>query len=215
MSQNSRLQPTSGSLAALAAEAIGDCGFWIFDMDGTLTHAIHDFDAIRDTLGLPAGKPILESIEALPADEGARVHQALDALELEIAHKATQQPGAVALLDALKARGTPVGILTRNGKAIADATLKACQLDHYFTPETIVSRECCAPKPDPAGVLKLLHHWSAAPEDTVMIGDYLFDMESGDRAGTHTVHLDPNPVTQWPAVTSLHVHHLDELTALL
>jgi len=38
-------------------------------MDGTLTLAVHDFDAIRNTLGLPLGKPILEAIEDLPAPQ--------------------------------------------------------------------------------------------------------------------------------------------------
>ena len=34
---------------------------WIFDLDGTLTVAVHDFDAIRKELGIPAGLPIVET----------------------------------------------------------------------------------------------------------------------------------------------------------
>ena len=37
---------------------------WIFDLDGTLTVAAHDFDAIRAELGLPQGRPILEALLA-------------------------------------------------------------------------------------------------------------------------------------------------------
>ena len=37
-------------------------GHWVFDMDGTLTVAAHDFDAIRRELGVPAGKPLLETL---------------------------------------------------------------------------------------------------------------------------------------------------------
>jgi phosphoglycolate phosphatase-like HAD superfamily hydrolase len=40
--------------------------FWIFDMDGTLTVDVHDFDAIRTALGLPSGQPILEIIATMP-----------------------------------------------------------------------------------------------------------------------------------------------------
>ena len=54
-------------------------------MDGTLTHAIHDFDAIRSELGLPQGKPILEAIASLPAKDAADVAARLDTLEYEIA----------------------------------------------------------------------------------------------------------------------------------
>ncbi|HIN00314.1 MAG TPA: HAD family hydrolase, partial [Deltaproteobacteria bacterium] len=32
--------------------------YWIFDLDGTLTVAVHDFNAIRNELGIPAGQPI-------------------------------------------------------------------------------------------------------------------------------------------------------------
>lgn len=41
--------------------------YWIFDLDGTLTVAVHDFTAIRRELDLPPGKPILEELATLPA----------------------------------------------------------------------------------------------------------------------------------------------------
>ena len=62
-----------------------DC--WIFDMDGTLTISIHDFDGIKRILGL-------EALNDLPAAQAAQLHQQLDALELDIAHRATAQVGA-------------------------------------------------------------------------------------------------------------------------
>ena len=34
----------------------------VFDLDGTLTVAIHDFESIKRTLDLPTDKPILESL---------------------------------------------------------------------------------------------------------------------------------------------------------
>ncbi len=40
-----------------------DC--WIFDMDGTLTIANHDFEAIRAELDLPPDRPILEALAEL------------------------------------------------------------------------------------------------------------------------------------------------------
>ena len=43
--------------------------YWIFDLDGTLTVAVHDFNAIRNELGIPAGQPIIKTIESLPDNE--------------------------------------------------------------------------------------------------------------------------------------------------
>jgi hypothetical protein len=40
---------------------------WVFDLDGTLTVAIHDFASIREVLEVPPGVDILEHLDALPA----------------------------------------------------------------------------------------------------------------------------------------------------
>ncbi len=197
------------------AQNLIDRTHWIFDMDGTLTLAVHDFDAIRKTLGLPAGQPILEAIAQLPEKDAQAVHQQLDELEFQIAAAATQQPGAIDLLDNLKVRGCTLGILTRNGHEIAKATLKAAQLDHYFTEEAIVSRDCCAPKPAPDGVDLLMQRWQVKPEKVVMTGDYLFDLQAGHEANTTTVHMDVTGAFSWPELTDVCVTSLVELNQLL
>ena len=182
-------------------------------MDGTLTNAIHDFDAIRKELGLPEGKPILESLAELPADDAAKINAQLDALEYRIADEATAQPGADALLKALKASGASLGILTRNGKGIAHATLDACGLRHYFEDDFVVSRDCCAPKPDGAGVNLLLERWQASSHAAVMVGDYLFDLEAGRNASVTTVHLSVAGEFAWPDMSDVCVKSLTELAS--
>lgn len=184
-------------------------------MDGTLTNAIHDFDAIRAQLALPAGKPILESIARLPPNKAADVSARLDAMEFEIAANATQQPGAESLLQQLTDKGNNLGILTRNGKQIAHATLAACGLDRFFVPDDVISRDCCAPKPEPDGIELLLRRWNAQAESAVMVGDYLFDLQAGSAAGTYTVHLSVEGQFSWPDITSTGVSSLIELSALL
>ena len=37
---------------------------WVFDMDGTLTVAVHDFAAIREALKIPAEHDILTHLAA-------------------------------------------------------------------------------------------------------------------------------------------------------
>lgn len=184
-------------------------------MDGTLTIAIHNFDDIRSELNLPAGEPILEAIARLPEAEARATHQKLDEIELEIASHAVAQPGAKDLLEQLQSSGRKTAILTRNGKIIANDTLKAAGLDGYFSSDTIVSRDCCAAKPLPDGVIKLMQQWQAEPSDTVMVGDYLYDLKAGKDAGAATVHLDVNGNFLWPELTSTGVSNLNQLLDIL
>ncbi len=187
-------------------------------MDGTLTVSMHDFDAMRAELGLPEGEPILEALDRLDRTDpvaGAAKRAALDAMELRMAGEATEQPGARAVLRALLDGGRRIGILTRNGREIADATLAAAGLDDLFESDYILGRECAAPKPDPAGVHLLLERWGANAHDAVMVGDGRFDLEAAAAAGCVTVHFDPDadpdePLA-WPEVTRRRVGSLEEL----
>ena len=184
-------------------------------MDGTLTISIHDFDGIKRILGLPLDRPILEALDDLPAAQAAQLHQQLDALELDIAHRATAQVGARELLTKLRLRGAQIGILTRNSKPNAQATLAACGLAEFFPTESILSRHCCPPKPSPDGIWQLLSGWSAPPDRSVMVGDYLFDLEAGRRAGSATVYLDPTGEFPWQDLADLPITTLAEITAML
>jgi HAD superfamily hydrolase (TIGR01509 family) len=190
-----------------------DC--WIFDLDGTLTISIHDFDGIKRILGLPLDQPILEALNELPTAQAAQLHQQLDALELDIAHRATAQVGARELLTKLRSRGDRIGILTRNSKPNAQATLAACGLAEFFPAAVILSRHCCPPKPSPEGIWQLLSGWSASPDRSVMVGDYVFDLEAGRRAGSATVYLDPTGVFPWKGLADLPIKTLAEIAAML
>jgi HAD superfamily hydrolase (TIGR01509 family) len=187
---------------------------WIFDMDGTLTVANHDFEAIRVALDLPAGQPILESLAQLPPSLAAPKWQQLNDIELEIAASTQPQPGAEALLKQLRSGGKRLGILTRNRKNIAQITLDAANLLHFFEPEAILSRDCCAPKPEPDGIHQLLQAWNLGPQEGVMVGDYVFDLLAGRNAGTATVHLDVAGEFAWPEHTDYSVKSLAQLAEL-
>jgi len=184
-------------------------------MDGTLTFAIHDFDAIRIELGLPEGKPILESLAELPHEQAQRLNHQLDAIELELSHDSRAAPGAAELLKGLTEKGCHLGILTRNNRVNIEATLTAAGLAHYFNQDSLVSRDCAAPKPDPAGINLLLERWNATPEQTVMLGDHLFDLDTGKAAGTATVHVDRSGEFPHLKQADVSVQELDELLVCL
>lgn len=188
---------------------------WIFDMDGTLTRPIHDFEAIRAELGLPIGKPILESIEALPQGEAARLKAHLYDLECTLARQAQPQPGVDGLLQFLSQRGDHLAILTRNDRQLAHITLAAAGLSAYFPDAWILGRECCPPKPDPTGVFQLLDVWQAEKRASAMIGDYYYDLQCGRNAQVTTVHFTGDTTQLWPDLTDHVVNDFSVLLAAL
>lgn len=195
---------------------IADRDCWIFDMDGTLTVANHDFAAIRSALDLPQDRPILEALAQLPAAEAQPRWAKLYEIEWEIAQTTQAQPGAGELLERLRSNhDNRIGILTRNSKSSADRTLAACGLLEFFAPEHILSRDCCAPKPQPDGILQLLQRWESTPDRGVMVGDYIFDLLAGRNAGTATVHLDVTGTFEWPEHTDFCAKELAELSRML
>lgn len=187
---------------------------WIFDMDGTLTVAMHDFATMRLALGLPPDQPILEGIAARPPEEAAVLRQRLEQIEVEIALAAVARPGAHDLLAGLARQGARLGILTRNSLQNARITLRACGLLDFFKPACILGREAAAPKPDPDGILRLLAHWQARPEEAVMVGDGLFDVQAGRRAGAATVYIGLDGDGRWAEHADVRVANLSDLLDL-
>ncbi|MEQ8768858.1 MAG: HAD family hydrolase [Planctomycetota bacterium] len=182
---------------------------WIFDMDGTLTVAVHDFDAIRRELGIAPGRPILEALSEMDAVAAAPLHRRLADIELELARDSTAAPGALEFVHALKARGDRLGILTRNTLENARVTLEACGMDEYFEPGDILGRLAAAPKPSPEGIRLLLDRWDARPEDAVMVGDFRFDLEAGRAAGTATLYVTGDRSPDWKHLADETLQWLD------
>jgi HAD superfamily hydrolase (TIGR01549 family) len=192
-----------------------DKKYWIFDMDGTLTVPAHDFDAIRKELGLSLGRPILEQLAELPEERARPLFERLDEIEVEIAQRAEAQAGSRELLAALLARQAKLGIVTRNSRGTALETLRRSGLLEFFDPRCVMSREFCALKPSGDGIRKLLALWRASPVDTVMVGDYLFDIMAGRDAGTETVFVDNLGRPEYASQASRSVKTLGELLEIV
>lgn len=188
---------------------------WIFDLDGTLTLAVHDFKAIKEALEIPFEADILEHLEALPREESVKLHHKLDCIERDLSQKTAPASGAIELLSMLSQDGCRLGILTRNTHEIARLTLKFTGLDEYFPePSYIIGRNEAAPKPDPQGALHLAELWGASPEDIVVTGDYLYDLLCGRSIGAATVHVDPAGQFRWSEFSDLRVSSLLELAEM-
>lgn len=186
---------------------------WVFDLDGTLTLAQHDFPAIRRELGVPADADILTFMSTLPVAEYTAMKAQLDAIELRLAAEVEPAPGAVALVRQLRDQGRRLGILTRNLQVVARSTLSCLGILDCFAPEDVLGREEAEPKPSPDGIQQLLDRWQLTPDEAVMVGDFRFDLEAGRAAGSRTCLILPdNP---WPELADWHMPSCGALLARL
>lgn len=187
---------------------------WVFDMDGTLTVAVHDFKLIHRELCIADDEDILTHLAGLPPAESAEKHAWLLEHERELALASTPAPGALELVLDLHERGVRLGVLTRNAQELARITLKAIGLEQCFAAQDVLGRDNAAHKPDPDGLLQLANAWGVTPAQMVMVGDFRFDLECGRAAGARTVLVNV-PQNPWPELTDWHAKDCFELRRLL
>ena len=184
-------------------------------MDGTLTVPIHDFDQVREQLGIEGSEPILEAIDLMPENLAKATRERLNEIEFELAELAIPQPGCASVLQSLLGNGCKIGVLTRNGDAIAKRTLAAAGLASFFHDSDVIGRDSCLPKPCPKGILSLLNRWDAQAADALMMGDYLFDLQAGKNANVTTIHFDQTGEFQWPELADVKVSDWSQLSKML
>jgi HAD superfamily hydrolase (TIGR01509 family) len=188
---------------------------WVFDLDGTLTLPVHDFAAIRSELGVPPGGDIIAHISTHPKHEAERLFARLTSIEEELAEHTEPAPGVVSLVAHLHRRNTRMGVLTRNKRANALRILERIGVGTFFPVATILGRDEARPKPDPHGIRILADLWGVRMEQTVMVGDFLFDLQTGRAAGAATIHVDRSGAFRWPDLTDIGVSSLEELVSRL
>ena len=158
----------------------------IFDLDGTITQPYFDFDAIREEIGLARDSgPLLESMEKMTPQLRQKAEKILYKHEEKAVKESKLNPGAKETLSKLRTAGIHIGILTRNQRANAHAI--AGKHDLHF--DAVIGREDGPAKPDAFGVLQLCRQFKVKPEQTLLVGDYLFDLLCAKAAGAYAVLL--------------------------
>ncbi len=180
----------------------------IFDMDGTLTCPILDFDRIREEIGVT--EPILEAMRTMSPAERRRADAILERHEADAAERSELQPDATEVVAAVRSEGIPAVLMTRNSRKSVD-TLQA---RHGLAFDMIWTRESGAMKPSPEPVFSICRALEVEPRDTWTIGDYHHDIVCGAAAGAVTVLLLGNP-TGSPAWADDADHVISELRELL
>lgn len=158
----------------------------IFDLDGTITQPYFDFDAIREEIGLARDSgPLLESMETMMPQLRQKAEKILYKHEQKAVIESKLNAGAKHALSQLRASGIRIGILTRNQRANAHAIAGK----HNLQFDAVIGREDGPAKPDAFGVLELCRRFDVKPQETMLVGDYLFDLLCAKAAGAYAVLL--------------------------
>jgi len=158
----------------------------IFDLDGTITQPYFDFDAIREEIGLARDSgPLLESMEKMTPQLRRKAEKILFIHEQKAVIESKLNTGAEQTLSRLRAAGIHIGILTRNKRGNAYAIAQK----HKLKFDAVIGREDGPVKPDAFGVLELCRQFGVEPGETLLVGDYLFDLLCAKAAGACAVLL--------------------------
>jgi HAD superfamily hydrolase (TIGR01509 family) len=182
----------------------------LFDMDGTLTAPILDFDLIKREMGISAGA-ILESLALMEANQRTRAESVLHRHEDRAALESTLNPGCAALLQWLKTAGIETALVTRNSRKSVATVFDR----HDLRFDVCVTREDGKFKPDPAPLQLACRRLNVTKEDTWMVGDGSHDIEAGIAAGIRTVWLSHGQKREFAAEPWKSIRDLIELQLLL
>jgi pyrophosphatase PpaX len=171
----------------------------LFDLDGTLINSreadsisfkqvLHDYldlNVPEDTMFQYCGVPTTAILlNYAPQERIDELQKAWLAYKMRLPDRMTSFPGVRDMLSKLKSAGLKLGVVTSQLESecmLARSVLKVEDLIDVW----INSNDVPVPKPDPAGITLALSKLSIAPENAVMIGDTVFDMGAGRKAGTH------------------------------
>lgn len=191
----------------------------LFDFDGTLTEpGSLDFGVIREAIGCPKGRPVLEFINGMSSQaERAEATRILNEYEAEAARRSRPNAGAEEALRFLRARGLKVGIISRNSLVSIETALKNFERIQPFDFAVILSRDDpVSPKPDPEGILAAAEALGVSVAQVLVVGDFVFDIEAGQKAGALTAFLTNRGFSHPCALPSdFTLEHLGDLTDIV
>ncbi len=206
----------------------------LFDVDGTLMDSQHMIcaamdlayrgqglacppaDAVRAIIGLS----LTDAITRLSAGEDhpieplvAGYKQAFSTMRAAGTWKAPLYPGAREAIETLSRRDDVVlGVATGKSRRGVAAMVETHALDGVFV--TIQTADTAPSKPHPGMVLAAMRETGIAPENTVVVGDTVFDMEMARNAGASALGVS------WGYHPAAHLHEagassvLDDFAAL-
>ncbi|HVI42752.1 MAG TPA: HAD-IA family hydrolase, partial [Anaerovoracaceae bacterium] len=134
------------------------------------------------------GEPLYVTMEKLlpqiPVEEGVSIYRSFH--YSKFTDLINVFPGILELLEELKARGYKTGIVTSRLSATTEIGLKKYDMAKYFD-AIVTCDDTDKHKPDPEPVYIALERLGSKPEESIMIGDSMFDILCAKNAGVKAV----------------------------
>lgn len=174
----------------------------IFDFDGTLVntndvivdawqHTYRHYigkEMPREYIEKSFGEPLLitmaREFPEVPPEESASIYRQRQS---DMADEMVKLfPGIVDMLDALKAAGIKMGVVTSRTRETTLFYMNKFSIAHYF--DGLVScDDTSIHKPNPEPLLLGLEKLGAKAEESIMVGDSTFDVKCANNAGVKAV----------------------------
>lgn len=158
-------------------QAFAECGYAI------------PFARVRPLIGMGGDRVIATLVPGLNDQEGdgkAIAERRQEIFLSQYVQTLAPTPGARDLVLRLRDEGLRLVVASSAKRAELDALLKAAQVSDLLT-ETTTSDEADASKPAPDTVRAALDKIGLAPDETLMLGDTPYNVESAGRAGVGVI----------------------------
>ncbi len=168
----------------------------LFDFDDTLTKAGGvNYARIRADIGCPQEASILSYIDTIEdMRKRKEAWKILEDHELGAAAEARPATGAEDLIIWLQKSNIGRGIITRNTRPAVDISFGSFEKVGSGNFDIILTRDDDIPvKPEPDGVLLVCAKLGLQSEELLVVGDYIYDVQAGNAAGSITVFFDSRP----------------------
>jgi HAD superfamily hydrolase (TIGR01509 family) len=140
----------------------------LFERHGHTFTDEHKRDLIGSSHTVAAGK--LEAMLERPGEGLALMAELHDLVMAEALHDVAPRPGAVALVDALLAAGTPIAVASNSSRDFLDRVLRTAGVAERFA-VTVAGDEVAHPKPAPDIYLEACRRRGADPAASVGLED--------------------------------------------
>lgn len=176
----------------------------IFDWDGTLMDSVErivssmqgaaveadlpipSIQAVKDIIGLSLEEAGRRLFPLLNEQQGQQLANGYKRHYIEIDDTPTPLfNNAKSLLTLLNQSDKWVTVATGKARAGLDRVMAESDTTHFFHSSRCADE--CQSKPNPEMILSLLSEFNVSPEDAVMIGDSIHDMEMAKRAGVDRI----------------------------
>ena len=182
----------------------------LFDLDGTLIDTsdliFRSFESALDTVlhtQIPReellwtfGRPLEQIMKSLGGERADELLKAFRAYSISHETDINLFPQVQETLAYLRAKGIKTAIVTSRIRPSTMRDLEILQVelalfDAIITPESTIEH-----KPHPAPALKAMELLGVSPEETIMIGDSMHDLQCGRQAGCRTAFVQYSMVPQ-------------------